>query len=73
MEYAYCKGPKNIKEADAEAATIWVELEAGAGDHDTVEAESGADAVDFKNLEAEVEAVDFEFLEAEAETEAVDS
>ena len=52
MEYGYCKGTKNFKQAKAGAAIIWVEAE--AGDYDTVEAE--AEAVVFQNLEAEVEA-----------------
>ena len=43
----------NFKEAEAEAAIIWVEAE--AGNYETMEAE--AEAVDFKNLEAEAEAV----------------
>ena len=60
LEYAYCKGIKNFKEAEVEAATIWVETEAEAGDYDTV---AQAEAVHFKNLLAEVEAVYFENLE----------
>ncbi len=59
---AYCKGTKNIKEAEAEAI-----------DFKNLEAEAEAEVVDFGSLEAEaeVDAVDFENLEAEAETEVV--
>ncbi len=43
MHLEYCKGTKRFNEVEAEAAMIWVEVE--AGDYDTVEAE--AEAVDF--------------------------